>query len=277
MSIYLKPGQTARFPSQSGAVILAAMKIATWNINSIKVRLPLVLRWLEETRPDILMLQELKGLEFPADAFAGLGYRAAVNAQKTWNGVAILSKTPVTTVLERLPGDETDEQARYLEVEAGALRLINIYLPNGNPVESEKYPYKLRWMDRLRERITALRQGDIPFLIGGDFNVIPEDRDCYDPAAWAGDALFRSETRRKFRALLNLGLTDAFRVFDQYPRRYTFWDYQAGAFQNDNGIRIDHFLLSPALADRLSGCVIDRTPRGWDTPSDHTPVIAEIA
>lgn len=252
------------------------MKIATWNVNSIKARLEHVRRWLTANPVDVLCLQELKGVEFPADVFSELGYTARAITQKTYNGVAILSKTPFKTILEKLPGDETDEQARYLEVEVGGLRVINIYLPNGNPVDTEKYAYKLAWMDRLYARLTSLRDERVPFLVTGDFNVIPEDRDCFDPKLWAGDALFKIETRQKFRQILALGLTDAFRVFNAEPRQYTFWDYQAGCWPKNLGIRIDHFLTSPPVTDRLISCIIDTNPRGEDSPSDHTPVILEI-
>ena len=253
------------------------MKIAIWNVNSIKARLEHVKRFLKESGVDILMIQELKGLEFPEEALKEAGYQSQAVTQKAYNGVAILSKTPVTLIHDKLPGDKKDEQARYLEVEQDGTRFINIYLPNGNPVDTEKFTYKLAWMDRLIARLKALRNDNIPFVIGGDFNVIPEDKDCYDPQAWKEDALFRIESRRKFRALLNLGLTDAFRVYDTRAKNYSFWDYQAGAWQKNNGIRIDHFLLSPALTDRMTGCIIDTAPRDWDKPSDHTPVILELA
>lgn len=252
------------------------MKIAIWNVNSIKARLEHVLQWLGDARPDVLMIQELKGLEFPAAAFTPLGYHATFVGQKTYNGVATLTRTPVIPLLERLPGDDSDEQARYLEIDYNGTRLINIYAPNGNPVDSEKYPYKLAWLERLRLHVAGLRAKALPFIIGGDFNIIPEDRDCYDPKVWQDDALFRLESRQQFRALMNLGLTDALRVNNQSDGAYTFWDYQAGAWPQNKGIRIDHFLLSPDIADRLQACVIDKTPRGWDKASDHTPVVLEI-
>lgn len=253
-----------------------SMKIATWNVNSIKVRGAAVQEWLKTHGVDVLMLQELKGENFPADDFKAIGYESAVVGQKTYNGVAILSKQPATIILDRLPGDDADEQARYLEVESGGLRLINIYLPNGNPTPGPKYDYKLGWMERLYARLKHLREEGIDFAIGGDFNVIPDARDCYDPKAWINDALYLPQTRAKFRSLLNLGLTDAFRVHDSRAGQYSFWDYQAGAWPQNKGIRIDHFLLSPALADRLQSCTIDKEPRGLDNPSDHTPVIVEL-
>lgn len=252
------------------------MKIATWNVNSIKARIDHVTGWLTEHRPDVLMIQELKGEAFPHEAFAGIGYNAAAVTQKTYNGVATLSPHAIETLCDRLPGDDSDDQARYLETRIAGLRFINIYLPNGNPVESEKYPYKLRWMARLRDRIAALRAAGDPFVLAGDFNVIPEPADCHDPAAWADDALYRLETRRAYRSLVNLGLSDSFRAFHAAPGQYTFWDYQGGAWPKNNGIRIDHILLSPAVADRLESCVIDRVPRGRDKASDHTPVIATL-
>ncbi len=250
------------------------MKIATWNVNSIKARTAHAQRWLAANQPDVLCLQELKGLEFPHGEFDGWSIKAV--GQKAYNGVAILSKHQIDVVLDRLPGDEADEQARYLEADINGMRVINIYLPNGNPWPGEKFDYKLRWMERLYHRVHELRAKDVPFLITGDFNVIPEGRDCWDPKVWANDALFRIETRQAFRKLLNLGLTDAFRALNQNDHQYTFWDYQAGCWPKNHGIRIDHFLLSPPVTDRLISCTIDREPRGEDSPSDHTPVILTI-
>lgn len=248
------------------------MKIVSWNVNSIKARLDHVKRYLEEEKPDVLMIQELKGLEFPSGEFDVIDYQSHAVGQKAYNGVAIISKYPIDVVLDHLPGDKTDEQARYIEADINGVRLINIYLPNGNPTPGDKYDYKLGWMERLYTRLKHLRDNDIPFIIGGDFNVIPKDKDCHSPKDWEGDALFRAETHAAFRTLINLGLTDAFRVHDTRAEQYTFWDYQAGAWQKNNGIRIDHFLLSPVMADRLNSCNINKTPRGWDKPSDHTPI-----
>jgi exodeoxyribonuclease-3 len=255
------------------------MKITSWNVNSIKARFEHVKRWLEANQPDLLMIQELKGLDFPTDKFTEIGYHAQAVTQKAYNGVAILSKEPQEVILDRLPGDESDEQARYLEINYNEIRIINIYLPNGNPVsiDSEKYPYKLKWMDRLYDRLSQLRAENIPFVIGGDFNVIPDDRDCHAPRDWDGDALFRPETHAKWRALLNLGLTEAFRALHHEAGHYTFWDYQRGAWPKNNGIRIDHFLLSPPLTDLLISCEIDKCPRGEEKASDHTPVILELS
>lgn len=252
------------------------MKIAIWNVNSIKARADQVVAWLGAQQPDALLIQELKGLDFDTAVFEKIGYQSLFVGQKAYNGVAILTKAPAAIVRDKLPGDDSDEQARYLEADYNGVRLINIYAPNGNPVDSEKFPYKLGWLARLRTHLATLRRDQIPFIVGGDFNIIPEDRDCHDPQVWLNDALFRLESRQAFRALLNLGLTDAFRVRNQQDRQYTFWDYQAGAWPQNKGIRIDHFLLSPALADRLVGCAIDKEPRGWDKASDHTPVLLEI-
>lgn len=253
------------------------MKLASWNVNSIKARLPIVTDWVKTHAPDVLFLQELKGEEFPTLAFQELGYQSLFVSQKAYNGVAILSKTAATPILTRLSGDETDEQARYLEADWNHLRLINIYLPNGNPIDGDKFTYKLKWMDRLRTRLFELRKNNIPFLVGGDFNIIPEKRDCYDPELWAGDALFHKDSVAKFRALLNLGLVDAFRIDNQESHRYTFWDYQAGAWPKNHGLRIDHFLLSPPLVSRFVSCTIDSSPRKLDKSSDHTPIILELS
>lgn len=255
------------------------MKIASWNVNSIKARLDHVKHWLDQNKPDLLLIQELKGVDFPSDIFKEIGYQSNAVTQKAYNGVAILSKEPQKVILDKLPGDDRDEQARYLEIDYSNIRVINIYLPNGNPVsnDSEKFPYKLAWMDRLRQHLTKLREENVPFLIGGDFNVIPEEKDCHNPKAWEEDALFRIETHQKWRSLVNLGLTDAFRVFHHDAGHYTFWDYQAGAWPQNKGIRIDHFLLSPPLSDRLIACTIDKEPRGQDKASDHTPILLELA
>jgi len=264
------------------------MKIASWNVNSIKARKEHVIKYLQDTDLDVLMVQELKGLDFPAEDFKAIGYETAAVTQKAYNGVAVFYKAPITVILDKLPGDESDEQARYIEFETTGpfetpIRLINIYLPNGNPIKAddgtphEKFTYKLKWMKRLRERLKYLKDNNIAFAIGGDFNIIPEDKDCHDPKAWTHDALKQPESIAAFRALMNLGLTEAFRIYNKNSGQYSFWDYQRGAWQNDQGIRIDHFLLSPEIADRIQNCEIDKTPRGWERPSDHTPIIIEIA
>lgn len=255
------------------------MKIVTWNVNSIRTRLPNVLRWLDTHKPDVLLLQELKCEEsqFPANEFETRGYECAIAGQKAWNGVAILSKLPLADIQRGLPENDADPQSRYIEATIEDLRIASIYAPNGNPVDSEKYPYKLQWLDRLRIHVQNLLQTEMPLVLGGDYNVIPAPEDCYSPQAWAEDALFRIETRKKFRTLLNLGLTDALRALHSQPHMYTFWDYQAGSWQRDNGIRIDHFLLSAQAAARLESCVIDKAARGEEKASDHTPVIIEIS
>ncbi|MDP7173561.1 MAG: exodeoxyribonuclease III [Alphaproteobacteria bacterium] len=258
------------------------MRIATWNVNSVKARLSHVLDYLRQAAPDVLLLQELKVVDeaFPALEIEDLGYNLAVHGQKTYNGVAILSRFPLQDIVERLPGDETDKQARYVEawVDAGAdgVRVASIYLPNGNPVDSEKYPYKLAWMVRLREYAASLLTSEEPVVLAGDYNVIPAPGDVYDPAGWAEDALFRLDTRRAFRKILNLGYTEAFRALHAETGRYSFWDYQRRAFESDRGLRIDHLLLSPQAADRLNACDIDMVPRGKSKASDHTPVWCEL-
>jgi exodeoxyribonuclease III len=258
------------------------MRIATWNVNSIKQRIDSALTWLAERRPDIVCLQETKCVDdaFPRLEFEGLGYNVAVHGQKTFNGVAILSKFKFDEVTKGLPGDDADDHARFIEVTVstanGALRIASLYLPNGNPPDTEKYAYKLGWMKRLetytRERL-ALEE---PLVLAGDYNVIPTENDAKNPQAWAGDALFLPRTRGEFRALMNLGLTDAVRATSDDPGLYTFWDYQAGAWQKNNGIRIDHVLLSPLAADRLAATGIDKHVRTWEKPSDHVPIWVDL-
>jgi exodeoxyribonuclease III len=255
------------------------LKIATFNVNSIKVRLPILLAWLEQARPDVVCLQETKcpAADFPMLELKGLGYHAEVIGQRAYNGVALLSKEPARDVLAGLPGERADEQARYIEATIGDLRVGSLYLPNGNPVDTDKFAYKLGWMARLKTHAEALLAREIPFVLAGDYNIVPADDDVYDPVAWRDDALCRPEARGRFRALLNLGLVDAFRVFHAEPHRYSFWDYQAGRWYRDEGLRIDHLLCSPQAADRLLGADIDKGPRGKDKASDHTPVWCEIA
>lgn len=256
------------------------IKIATWNVNSIKARLPRVLEWLDESAPDIVLLQELKCVAeaFPSMEIEDKGYNVAVSGQKTYNGVAILSKSPIEVEHTALPGDETDEQARYLEALIGNVRVASIYLPNGNPTRNDdgtdhdKFLYKLAWMDRLIEHTQGLLKTEDIFVLGGDYNLCPTDGDCHDPSAFADDALCRPESRARYRALMNLGLTDADPALHPEPHRYSYWDYQAGAWARDNGLRIDHLLLSPQAADRLTETGIDKGPRDREKPSDHTPV-----
>ncbi len=264
------------------------MKIASFNINGVKARLPLVLDWLTETAPDVAILQEIKSLDatFPRAAFEDLGYNVETHGQKSFNGVALLSKLPLEDVVRGLPGAEgagregvDDEEARYIEatvVGTQAVRICGLYLPNGNPAPGEKYTYKLRWIERLTARAKALLAAEEPFLMAGDYNVIPQAEDAARPEAWAEDALFLPETRAAFRRLVNLGLTDALRARTDAPERYTFWDFQRGAWARNDGIRIDHFLLSPHCADLLEDCGIDKQMRGREKPSDHVPIWINI-
>ena len=259
------------------------MRIATWNVNSIRQRLDHLQAWLKEREPDIVCLQEIKCVDeaFPRENFERLGYNVAVHGQKTFNGVALLSKLPFDEVAPGLIGDKQDVQARFLEAlvstKTGVLRVVSLYLPNGNPPSSEKYLYKLKWMDRLIAFSLERLKFEEPMLLAGDYNVIPAAVDARNPAAWVNDALFLPQTREKFRALINLGLTDALRAVSESDDLFTFWDYQAGAFQKNNGIRIDHLLLSPQATDRLVDAGIDRHVRGWDKPSDHAPVYVDLS
>jgi exodeoxyribonuclease III len=260
------------------------MKIATWNVNSVKQRLEHLLIWLKETAPDIVCLQEIKCVDdaFPRFEIEAAGYNVAVHGQKGFNGVAILSRRPFDEVTPRLSGAPDDEQSRYLEAVVSAesgtvVRVASIYLPNGNPPMTEKYTYKLAWMDRLVSHTRRLLALEEPLVLAGDYNVIPAARDVHDPAAWAGDALFLPQTRERFGELIALGLTDAFRACDDRAEQYSFWDYQAGAWQKNNGIRIDHLLLSPQAADRLVSCTIEKRLRSWEKPSDHVPVVIDLA
>jgi exodeoxyribonuclease-3 len=255
------------------------MKIATWNVNSINARIPRVTEWLSEASPDVALLQELKCVDekFPRTEIEDLGYNIVTHGQKSYNGVAILSKHPIEDVMIGLPGDDSDEQARYIEATINTVRVASIYLPNGNPYPGEKFDYKIGWMDRLIERAKYLLTLEEDFVLAGDYNVCPKDEDCYDIVRFANDALVQPELRDRFYTLLNLGLTDAFRAFTPSGRNYTYWDYQAGAWQKDNGVRIDHLLLSPTAADKVIKCEIDRTPRRKKRPSDHTPIWCELS
>lgn len=254
------------------------MKIASFNINGIKARIDALPAWLDEAQPDVAILQEIKSVDenFPRELFEERGYQVETHGQKSFNGVAILSKLPLEDVTRGLPGDDADEQARYIEAtvigEHSALRLCGLYLPNGNPAPGPKYDYKLAWMERLKSRAEALLALEEPFLMAGDYNIIPQDEDAKRPEAWREDALALPQSRAAYRRIVNLGLTEAFRARTQGPGHYTFWDYQAGAWNRDDGIRIDHFLLSPQCADRLTDCQIDKHVRGGDKPSDHVPI-----
>jgi exodeoxyribonuclease-3 len=259
------------------------MKIATWNVNSIKARLENALSWLKQENPDVACLQELKCEDqaFPSAAFEDLGYNVITHGQKSYNGVAILSKQRPEDVRRGLDGDGGDAQARYIEVvfagKSRPVRVASIYLPNGNPPGTDKFFYKLRWMDRLTDHARKLLLLEEPTVLAGDYNVIPTPLDAKNPEAWTGDALFQPESRAKFRCLVNLGFTDAIRqVHGDAPGLYTFWDYQAGAWQRNNGIRIDHLLLSPEAADLLEDAWIEREARTQERPSDHVPVVVEL-
>jgi exodeoxyribonuclease-3 len=257
------------------------VRVATWNVNSINARLETVLGWFREAAPDVACLQEIKCVDekFPAAEFEALGYNCTVHGQKSYNGVAIVSKTPLEDVRKGLPGDHGDDHARYLEAVVSGphpARVAAIYLPNGNPVGTDKFTYKLAWMDRLARHAGELLSLEERLVLTGDYNVIPEPQDADDPASWTGDALFQPQTRAAWRRLKWLGLTDAYEAADGAPGGYTFWDYQAGAWQRNHGIRIDHALLSPQAADRLESVVIHRDVRARDKPSDHVPVVVEL-
>ena len=250
------------------------MKIATFNINGIKARLEALPRWLHEAAPDVVCLQEIKSQDdgFPAAMFRDMGYFVETHGQKGFNGVALLSRLPMGQVVRGLPGDADDVQARWIEATVNGVRICGLYLPNGNPAPGPKYDYKLAWMARMQARVQALLATEMPLVFAGDYNVIPEDKDAAKPLNWVRDALYLPQTRAAWRRLVNLGLTDAFRVREPGPGQYSFWDYQAGAWERNNGIRIDHLLLSPQAADLLCEARIDRAVRGGDKPSDHVPV-----
>ncbi|WP_137044507.1 exodeoxyribonuclease III [Pseudolabrys sp. FHR47] len=258
------------------------MRIATWNVNSIRQRLDSLQAWLKERAPDIVCLQEIKCQDdaFPREPLEALGYNVAVHGQKTFNGVALLSKLPFDEVAPGLIGDEADVQARFLEAlvstKAGVVRVVSLYLPNGNPAPGDKYDYKLRWMDRLHAFAADRLKLEEPLVLAGDYNVIPQPVDAKRPEVWVNDALFLPQTRERFRALTNLGFTDAIRAVTDDSGVYSFWDYQAGAWQKNEGIRIDHLLLSPQAADKLTDAGIDKHVRSWDKPSDHVPVWADL-
>lgn len=259
------------------------MKIASWNVNSVKARMDCVVNWLKDVNPDVVCLQEIKTTDqaFPALEFEALGYNCSVHGQKSYNGVAILSKRRPSDVIIGLPEGHGDDHARYIEAvipgESGVVRVASVYAPNGNPPGTDKFTYKLAWMDRLRRHAANLLKLEEPTVITGDFNVIPTDHDCYDPRAWLKDALFQPETKAAWRRILSLGFTDAFRACHTEKDAFTFWDYFAGSWERNRGIRIDHILLSPQAADRLVSTTIDKGPRGWEKPSDHTPIWCLLA
>ena len=259
------------------------MKIATWNINGVKARLDNLLTWLKESQPDIACLQEIKSVDenFPRLEIEAQGWHVETHGQKGFNGVALISKVAPDEVSRGLPGDDSDEQARFIEgvwsVKGGVVRIASLYLPNGNPVDDPvKFPYKLGWMERLIAHAKDRMVLEEPFVLAGDYNVIPEPVDAANPDAWRGDALFQPESRQAFRRLENLGFTDAIRAVSDEAGTYTFWDYQAGAWQKNNGIRIDHLMCSPEAARHLASATIEKHVRGWEKPSDHVPAIIHL-
>ncbi|MFC4626216.1 exodeoxyribonuclease III [Daeguia caeni] len=259
------------------------MKIATWNINGVKARIENLQHWLKESDPDIVCLQEIKSVDeqFPRLEIEALGYHVETHGQKGFNGVALISRKSPDEVNRGLPGDDSDEQARFIEgvysTGKGVVRVVSLYLPNGNPIETEKFPYKLGWMQRLENWAKERLALEEPLVLAGDYNVIPEPQDARNPKAWRGDALFQPESRQAFRRLKNLGFTEAVRATTDDEGVYTFWDYQAGAWQKNNGIRIDHLLLSPEAANHLVAANIEKHVRGWEKPSDHVPVAITLA
>jgi len=265
------------------------MKIATFNINGVKARIGALTEWLDDAQPDVAVLQEIKSVDenFPREIFEDKGYNVETHGQKGFNGVALLSKLPLEDVTRGLPDPEgagregvDDVEARYIEatvVGEKAVRICGLYLPNGNPAPGPKYDYKLRWMERLHARAQELIAHEEVALMCGDYNIIPQAEDAARPDAWRDDALFRLESREAFRRILNLGYTEAFRAREAGPGHYSFWDYQAGAWDKNDGIRIDHFLLTPQCADLLNNCWIESDVRGREKPSDHVPVWVDLA
>ncbi|GAA5079572.1 exodeoxyribonuclease III [Roseibacterium beibuensis] len=261
----------------------ASMRIATFNINGIKARAEALCAWLDEAAPDVALLQEIKSVDenFPRELFEDRGYNVETHGQKSFNGVAILSKLPLEDVSRGLPGDDEDEQARWIEAtvtgDNHSVRICGLYLPNGNPVPGPKYDYKLAWMERMRRHAAGLLETEMPVVMAGDYNIIPQDEDAAKPEAWTEDALALPQSRDAFRRILNLGYTEAIRARTAAPGLFSFWDYQAGAWQRNNGIRIDHLLLSPQAADLMTEAGIDKDVRGRDKPSDHVPVWIDLA
>ena len=254
------------------------MRIASWNVNSARARQDHILDYLKAGSADVLLIQETKtqDVNFPVDLYQDAGWNVVFHGQKSYNGVAIAARQPLTDVMSGLPGDAEDEQARYMEATIDGVRVATIYLPNGNPAPGPKFDYKLAWMERLNVRAEELFRDEIQVVLAGDFNVIPQDIDCYDPQGWEGDALTRFESRAAFNRLSLLGYTDALRACHPEQVLYSYWDYQAGAWQKDNGVRIDHLMLSPEAADRLVAAEVDKGPRGLEKPSDHAPVWVEL-
>lgn len=259
------------------------MHIATWNVNSVKSRLPHLLDWLKADKPDIVLLQELKCIDdaFPAMEIEELGYNLAIHGEKTYNGVAILSKHRLSDIRRGLPGNEADTHARYIEavveIPKGAMRVASVYVPNGQTPDSEKFPYKLAFLDHFYAHMKTLLTYDELLIVGGDYNIAPDDRDVHNIAEWKGTVLTHDEVRQRFRRILNLGIYDAYRLISDKPGGFSWWDYRAGAFNNDDGLRIDHHLISAKAADKLTGCHIVKSLRALEKPSDHTPVVAEFS
>jgi exodeoxyribonuclease-3 len=254
------------------------MKVATWNVNSIAARLPLALKWIESERPDVLCLQEIKCIDekFPRQAFAELGYEAETFGQPTYNGVAILSREPCESVQRGFPGDGPDAQSRLIAATVDRVRVINVYVPNGGEISSDKYAFKLDWMQRLRGFLDSACDKDSQVLLCGDFNVAPQDIDVHDPEQWRGQVLFSEPERAALEKIRQWGLIDAFRLHNSQDKQYSWWDYRAAAFRRNAGLRIDHIFVTEPLAARCSSSRIDKEPRRWERPSDHAPVIAEF-
>lgn len=259
------------------------MKIATFNINGIKARINALTEWMDQSNPDVILLQEIKSRDevFPKEHFEDKGYNVQTHGQKGFNGVAILSKYPLEDVTRGLPGDDSDEQSRWIEATISlqdvSLRVCSLYAPNGNPTPGPKYDYKLQWMERMLHHAENLLTYEMPIIIAGDYNIIPQEIDAATPTQWTDDALFLLESRTAFRKILNLGYTDSYRLLDKSHSKYTFWDYQAGSWNKNNGIRIDHFLLSPKCIDLLLDTGIDSEIRGHERPSDHVPIWIKLS
>lgn len=255
------------------------MKIATWNVNSIAARLPLVLQWVEQAKPDVLCLQETKCVDakFPRESFAELGYGVETKGQPTYNGVAIVSREPLTDPHRGFPDDDDTAQSRVIAATVGGIRVVNVYIPNGQAIGSEKYAFKLAWLKQLRGYLDAHYDPKEPVLICGDFNVAPEDRDVHDPKAWEGSVLVSDAERAALEEVRQWGFVDAFRMHNQEPKQFSWWDYRAMGFRRNAGLRIDHIWVTESLAARCTSVSIDKEPRRWERPSDHTPVVAEFA
>lgn len=257
---------------------MKSFSIATWNVNSLKVRLPQVLQWISENRPDVLALQELKmpTEDFPLEVFRETGYQSVVNGQKTWNGVAFLTRFPATDVVTSLPKTD-DPQKRLVAATINGVRMLNLYIPNGESVDSDKYRYKLDWLRRLTVFIQQEQKTFSRLLLLGDFNIAPQPEDVHDPVKWEGHILFSEPERQAFQALISLGFVDCFRLHPQQDKSYSWWDYRMNAFRRNMGLRIDHILISGSLSRQSLACYIDKAPRSWERPSDHTPVVATFA